>query len=406
MTIRAGETAGRYQVLQLIGRGSFGVVLLAEDPRWPRKYYALKVIPCDHLDSDTSARARESALAEADLLRRLRHPHIVSCYEVCWDAYRFVVWFALDYMDGGDVQTLIAARRAAAKPPVEARFVRMVLAAIGSALGYIHSENVLHRDVKPSNLLLTREAHPQVKLADFGISKLLEATGNARTVVGTPYYMAPEIVCGQPYGPASDAWALGVCIYELASSERPFDASNQLALARQIIDELPRALPAETPADLYQVIFGFLVKDASRRMKPDAAIVLIEDPSVVQEEQLGTDVQSVESVSPSLAEVLASPGSAPAPNMPAAHNHAFEGQCPRHGTFGLVDDDVKKSREKDGKARGGPRLWFRFGKHLRPGRAKGGDPEVTEIAPFSYDEGDDSDEKSGERRERRASPQS
>merc|ERR550525_296211 len=122
-------------------------------------------------------------------------------------------------------------------------FARRMLSAIGSALRFIHSQDVLHRDVKPSNVLLARKSNTacdtlertEIKLADFGISKILEATACASTVVGTPPYMSPEIVCGKPYGPASDAWALGACIYELVALRRPFDASNQLALVRQIV---------------------------------------------------------------------------------------------------------------------------------------------------------------------------
>eukprot|EP00929_Paragymnodinium_shiwhaense_P049178 TRINITY_DN24823_c0_g1_i1.p1 TRINITY_DN24823_c0_g1~~TRINITY_DN24823_c0_g1_i1.p1 ORF type:complete len:544 (+),score=110.75 TRINITY_DN24823_c0_g1_i1:106-1737(+) len=279
MAIRHGEWAGHYQVLQLIGRGSFGAVSLAVDPRRPRQRFALKIVPCDHLDAEAAARARQTALAEADLLRRLRHPNVVTCHDVCWDAERRVVWFALDYMDGGDVHSIINSRRHAREPPPDARFVRQVFNAIGSALRYIHSESVLHRDVKPSNMLLTLDMPTQIKLADFGISKILETTALASTVVGTPYYMAPEIVCGQPYGPASDAWALGVCLYELSSLERPFDAGNQLALARQIVEEMPAPLPRfpglDPGVDLRQVIGGLLAKEPLRRLTLEAAVTAV-----------------------------------------------------------------------------------------------------------------------------------
>jgi len=264
----AGDTVGPYQVLRLLGRGSFGVVLLAKDPRLPPQHqqqFALKLVPCDHLDVVTALKSREAAMAEAELLRRLRHPHIVLCHEMGWDASKSVVWLSLDLMDGGDVQSIIDARRKTGQPPPESKFVRQVLAAVGSALDYVHGQGILHRDVKSSNVLLTRKPRT-IKLADFGISKILEATGNAYTLVGTPYYMSPELVRGQAYGPASDAWSLGCCLYELSALARPFEATNQLALAGKIVETNPPALPPHTDRDIVTVVFGLLEKDPERRM--------------------------------------------------------------------------------------------------------------------------------------------
>jgi len=209
-------------------------------------------------------------------LQRLRHPHIVQCEEVQWDAERRVVWLALEFMDGGDVQNLVEnQRQVGGGAPFQPHFVRRVLASVGSALRYIHSQGVLHRDVKPANVLLTR-CSQRIKLGDFGISKLLEATGLAHTVVGTPYYLSPEIVSGQAYGTASDAWALGVCLYELAALRRPFEAGNPLALVRRICEEPPLELPPETAADVHRAILGLLQTDPARRMTISAALTVSE----------------------------------------------------------------------------------------------------------------------------------
>lgn len=270
LSCREGETIGPYQVGQVLGRGSFGVVLLAEDP-YTLQRLALKVVPCDHLDVDAAARARSAALSEAELLRRLRHPHVVTCHDVRWDSIRRVVWFALDFMDGGDLQSLIEHRRRSGELPPEAAFIRRVVSAIGSALRYIHSQGVLHRDVKSSNVLLSRDVSgsgvTEIKLADFGISKLLEFTVQAHTVVGTPPYMSPELVRGEPYGMASDAWAFGVLLYELAALRRPFEAGNQLALVRQIVDLAPAPLPPSVAPDLARAITGLLEKDQYLRLQ-------------------------------------------------------------------------------------------------------------------------------------------
>lgn len=299
VTLKCGETLGPYQVQQLIGRGSFGMVLAAGEVGTVRKT-ALKIVPCDHLDSAQAWKAREAALAEASILKRLLHPNIVTCYDMCWDAERAIVWLALEYMDGGDIQAVLSNRRASGSQPFEASFVRQVLAAIGSALRFVHRENILHRDVKPGNMLLSHrwsESGPggtEIKLADFGIAKLIEATGSARTVIGTPLYLAPEMVSGRTYGPATDAWALGVCLYELATLQRPFEAGNQLALARQIVDEPPEPVPEDLPQDVAQAIAGLLDKDEHQRMKlgqalrlsPEIREFLIDGPTCISIEAL------------------------------------------------------------------------------------------------------------------------
>mgnify|MGYP002804018184 FL=1 len=264
MFAQAGERISDYEVLKLLGRGSFGVVLLVKDSRWQE--LALKLVPCDHLDDRDAAHAAATTLAEAQLLQRLRHPQIVSCYDVQFDPSRKCVWLALEFMDGGDLGNHIKARRLHSQPPFSGPFQQRVLSMVGSALHYIHSQGVLHRDVKPPNLLVDRDMQ-QVKLADFGVSKILEASGFAGTVLGTPAYHPPELVSGKPYGRPADAWALGICLYELASLQRPFDASNQLALVWQIVEHQPAALPPETPNDIVDIIRGLLQKDPEQRLR-------------------------------------------------------------------------------------------------------------------------------------------
>jgi len=261
-----GDTIGLYRVVHVLGRGSFGVVVLGESCKVPAQRVALKLVPCDHLDGPAAAKARDEAVAEAELLQSLRHPHIVSCREVCWHPEQRLVWFVLDFMGGGDLQTYIKCRSETGAGSPDGAFVRRVLCAIGSALQYIHVQGVLHRDVKSANVLLAEE-FLEIKLGDFGISKILEATGHAHTVVGTPAYLSPELVRGQPYGPPSDAWALGVCLYELWCLKRPFNGANQLALAMQVIDNAAAVLPPGCPADVARAIDGLLEKDPRRRLK-------------------------------------------------------------------------------------------------------------------------------------------
>jgi len=417
MAFRAGDSLGPYQVQQLIGRGSFGMVLLASDLRSQRQT-ALKIVPCDHLDSEAAAKAREAALAEAGMLKRLLHPNIVTCYEMCWDSERAIVWLALAYMDGGDIQAVLTSRRAACEDPFDALFLRKVLVAIGSALRFVHREGILHRDVKPGNMLLQRnDGQPtvdQIKLADFGIAKLLEAAGSARTVVGTPLYMAPEMVSGRAYAAAGDAWALGVCLYELGTLHRPFEAGNQLALARQIVDEPPPPLPQEVPEDMREIIMGLLEKDESRRMNLGQALRLSPEIRQIMEDGLtSSGIDALEELpsacssprAPSTSggstyvESTASLVQGVIPKLPGAQllgAPPWRGgaRSPRVAGGGRPDNPPsQKEKEKKG------RMWFSF---LRPSRSKetsvSSDCETAEpttaVSAFSHPE--DLDQSGGD----------
>jgi len=272
---RVGEMVGPYRTLQLLGKGAFSEVLLAEDTSREDRPVALKVAACSELAEDAAVRARDVVLSEAALLRRLAHPHIVTCEDVRYEDELRLVWLALELMDGGTLKSLIECRLTVGTP-FEAHFVRRVLAEIGSALQYIHTEGVLHRDVKPSNILLTLTAPPVLKLADFGVSKLLQATGHAVSTVGTQYYFSPEIASGKPYGAAADAWALGVCLYELAALRRPFTAASPYALACLICEAVPSELPSGTAPDVVQTVMGLLDKDPEQRLRLSDALSISE----------------------------------------------------------------------------------------------------------------------------------
>merc|ERR1740121_3520920 len=221
-------------------------------------------------------RAREAALSEARLLQGLRHPNVVACAEGFYDSENEVVRLVLEYMDGGDLQRHLAARRETGEA-FPLHFAYRLLVEVGDALNFVHAHGVLHRDVKPANILLSERAS-QIKLGDFGIAKLVEATTaatlKANSVVGTPYHLAPELVAGQAYGAAADCWAFGTCLYEVLTLRRAFEASNHLALMRLICEEAPPALPAETPEDLVRVVYGLLAKEPGQRMLLFEAISL------------------------------------------------------------------------------------------------------------------------------------
>lgn len=131
-------------------------------------------------------------------------------------------------------------------------------------LEYIHGRKILHWDIKLSNIFLT--GNNTVKLGDFGISKILETTQDvAGTVVGTPYYMSPEVCESKPYTYKSDVWSLGVVLYELCALDRPFMADNLLGLVYKIVSETPKPIPEIYSEDLQEIVTLCLTKDASKR---------------------------------------------------------------------------------------------------------------------------------------------
>ena len=144
---------------------------------------------------------------------------------------------------------------------------------IGLALEYVHGRRVIHRDIKTQNIFLT--GNNTIKIGDFGISKVLETTcQNANTVVGTPYYMAPEACQSEPYTSKSDVWALGCILYELCTLKKPFEADNLLGLVFKIVTEKPAPVPSNLPysKEIKQLIDLLLEKDPKDR--PSIAQIL------------------------------------------------------------------------------------------------------------------------------------
>lgn len=130
-------------------------------------------------------------------------------------------------------------------------------------LEYIHGRKILHRDIKLTNIFLT--GNNTVKLGDFGISRVLESThDSAQTVVGTPYYMSPEVCESKPYTYKSDVWSLGCVLYELCALEHPFNADNLLGLVYKIVQETPKDIPEIYSQDLQDIVNWLLTKDPAQ----------------------------------------------------------------------------------------------------------------------------------------------
>ncbi len=188
MPLRDGELFAGYRILRLLGSGGMGEVYLAEHPRLPRRD-AVKVLPAE-MSANAEFRAR--FLREADLAATLYHPHIVGVHDR--GEFEGQLWISMDYIDGTDANRLVGERYPSGLPWPE---LVDIVSAVADALDYAHDRGLLHRDVKPANILLTapETRHQRILLADFGIARsFIDTSGVTRTntALGTVSYAAPE----------------------------------------------------------------------------------------------------------------------------------------------------------------------------------------------------------------------
>jgi class 3 adenylate cyclase/predicted ATPase len=244
---------GRYQVRRALGAGGFGTVYLGHDTQLDRPV-AIKVLPAG---SDPLRAEGERALQEARRLARLRHPGIVAVHDV--GVHEGQVYIVSDYLDGPDLDRWLRDHRPAW--PEAAR----IAAAVADALAHAHAQSVVHRDVKPANILLTADRTPV--LVDFGLA-LDEARaggGEKGVVSGTPWYMSPEQLAGAAHriDGRTDVYSLGVVVYEMLTGRLPFRATAFLELSRQIRDDEPqppRQLVRDIPPELEWACLKALAK--------------------------------------------------------------------------------------------------------------------------------------------------
>jgi serine/threonine protein kinase len=277
LPIAPGQTIGRYRVLSLLGSGGMGEVYLAEDPRLRRRV-ALKVLP-RQLSRDPDRLRRLER--EARTASSLAHPNVCVIYEIA-DTDDDRCYIAMEYVQGESLREMLEHYRTAGRrmPPDEA--VDAVLQ-VAAGLGAAHAAGIVHRDVKPENMI--RRPDGLVKVLDFGVAKraALEFPGGSGTagqtepgtLVGTVQYMSPEQVRGLPVDPRTDAWSLGVVLYELLIGEPPFLGESPADVMVSILDRQPRRLREvvpEIPLGLQQVVDRALAKDPDQRYPNMAAL--------------------------------------------------------------------------------------------------------------------------------------
>lgn len=225
-------TIGRYRIIGELGRGAMGVVYHATDPAIGRSV-AIKTIRIrDVNDTQQSGKLRERLFREARSAGVLSHPNIVTIYDM--DEIDGLAYIAMAYVNGPTLEKILAS-----EAPLSGAAMLRILRQAASALDYAHGRGIVHRDVKPANIMTDEDG--AVKITDFGIAKLT-AAGNAtetKTVVGTPNYMSPEQVQGLPVDGRSDQFSLAVIAYEILTGERPFQGEHLSTVVYKIVAEEP-----------------------------------------------------------------------------------------------------------------------------------------------------------------------
>jgi eukaryotic-like serine/threonine-protein kinase len=276
--------AGRYSLERELGRGGMGVVYLAREVRLDR-LVAIKLLPPELAADD---RLRDRFLREARTAARLSHPYIVPIHTV--DEVGDFVFYVMAYVDG---ETL--AQRVAARGPLAAADATRIMREVAWALAYAHAQGVVHRDVKPANILLERGTE-RAMVTDFGIARATQSSGETIVgeLLGTPEYMSPEQASGEHVDGRSDLYALGAVGYFALTGKPPFTApTTQAVLAQQITKPAPSvaANAVDIPGSLARVIDQCLEKDVERRPPTGEAMADALAPSLEQRAEVPVPVR-------------------------------------------------------------------------------------------------------------------
>ena len=207
----------KYEIFKLIGKGNYGKAYLVKNKE-DNNLYVNKVIDMSQFSKDQL----ENALREAEILKSLQHPNIIRCIDFFVDDK--LLCLVTEFADLGDLNKIIKYQILSGYFFCE-EIILNWFTQLCFAIKYIHSKNILHRDLKLSNIFLTSKGN--IKLGDFGIAKILSSKDDlAKTLVGTPYYLSPELCLKKPYNHKSDIWSLGCILYEMMYLKHAFEAES------------------------------------------------------------------------------------------------------------------------------------------------------------------------------------
>ncbi len=232
-------TLGRYEIEREIGRGAMGVVYLGKDPKIARTV-AIKTLSYQAFDDNELRDLKSRFFREAEAAGRLNHPAIVTVYDVGEEAD--LAFIAMDYARGRPLSDFCKPGRL-----LPLATVLDIVARVADALDYAHRQRIIHRDIKPGNIIFNPD-NGEIKITDFGIAKISDdsrtRTGN---VMGSPLYMSPEQLKGQKVTGASDTYSLGITLYKLVSGETPYQGDTLANLTYQILNKRPKSVREFNP---------------------------------------------------------------------------------------------------------------------------------------------------------------
>lgn len=266
-----GQVIGGYQIERMLNTGATGAVFLGRSTTAPQTLVAIKllVIPWNASPED-QANFRARFRREAQTLQQLHHPHILPLLSFGEEAG--LPYMVLPYMEGGTLATRLAGQGG----PLPLNEVASYLAQIAGALDFAHQQNIVHRDIKPVNILLDTQG--QACVADFSIVRFTDVGHTTLTgtghVLGTPAYLAPEMATGELVGPAADIYSLGVVIYELVTGRTPFQATSLAEFVKKHAQEAPpapRLFRPDLPEVAAQALLVALAKSPADRFRTAGA---------------------------------------------------------------------------------------------------------------------------------------
>lgn len=292
---------GRYQAIEVIGEGGTGTVFRGWDPKLKRPV-ALKTL---YLGEDAPPNARHTIkrlLDEAVTIARFNHPNIVTVYDVGDGAD--VAFIAMEYVDGTSLGSYLDLRG-----PLVPETAAGLALGIAQGLAAAHARGVIHRDVKPGNVLLGVDG--SVKVSDFGFAELASSLGDQPGgIFGTPGYLPPEMVRGEPYGPAGDIYSLGVLLYRALSGQLPIpcDTFHEMIRATLSGERTPlRAVAPQVPVPIESLCEDLLADDPAARPPDGAAVVELLEALGVEATDWRIDAETVERIAPDRERTLPTP---------------------------------------------------------------------------------------------------
>ncbi|CDF35038.1 unnamed protein product [Chondrus crispus] len=263
LTRSAGTEFDRfYKRERGIGKGHFSRVYVASDRNTGDKF-AVKVIKKDKNDLEKS---KKFIRREVKVLSVTDHPNLVKAVDFFSAAGKPHI--VLEYVSGGSLRDFIRARKRLSEENA-----RPVLRGILSAIAYMHDLNIVHRDIKPENILMERPDLP--KITDFGLATFCNEDKNIHSVVGTPSYVAPEIIRNVPYGPPADVWSCGIVLYFMLSGERPFTGDTRDDIKRAVLAgdlRFPSQLFGACTPEIKHLINSMLAFDQRNRISAREAL--------------------------------------------------------------------------------------------------------------------------------------